>query len=63
MPCNDPDHMEAPVICDLCGRWVELDDVSFHVHCDCSGFGGCTHGCCPECAAKTQETEQRGEKR
>ena len=23
MPCNDPDHMEEPVLC-RCGNWTEL---------------------------------------
>lgn len=25
MPCNDPDHMECPCLCD-CGKWFEVTD-------------------------------------
>lgn len=26
-PCKDPDHMSMPCICELCGEWVELNDM------------------------------------
>jgi len=58
MPCEDPDHMDCPVLCSDCGRWVELDDCWFHVICDCSVTQGCSHGVCPDCKSEHENEEE-----
>lgn len=46
---------DMPVICDDCGKWIELEDANFFIGCGCSS--GCKHRICDECKTDKENYE------
>lgn len=45
---DDCDHLECPVPCTSCGKWIDLHDANFGTY-FCGCHGSCSHGVCNDC--------------